>query len=232
MNQKRFRAFIGTCNNPDLEAKDFLECLFTESQCKYLCGQLERGENGTTHIQYYIYFTIQQTVAQLKKYCKRSHFEPIIKDNGAADYCMKAETRVEGPFEFGIRPKNKVSKAVEWDVVREQAKKADWDSIPSDIYIKYYGNLKKIGAENTETFSSDDVRGYWLWGAPGTGKTTFARSEYGDDVYIKAQSKWWDGYMGQKIVILDDLDSDCLSHYLKIWADKWSCTGEIKGGTV
>lgn len=38
--------------------------------------------------------------------------------------------------------------------------------------------------------------------------------------------------MGQKIVILDDLDSDCLSHYLKIWADKWSCTGEIKGGTV
>lgn len=23
-----------------------------------------------------------------------------------------------------------------------------------------------------------------------------------------------------------------MSHYLKIWADKWGCTGEIKGGTV
>jgi hypothetical protein len=34
------------------------------------------------------------------------------------------------------------------------------------------------------------------------------------------------------VVILDDLDSDCLAHYLKIWADKWGATGEIKGGTV
>lgn len=33
-------------------------------------------------------------------------------------------------------------------------------------------------------------------------------------------------------MILDDLDTDCLHHYLKIWADKWSATGEIKGGTV
>ena len=33
-------------------------------------------------------------------------------------------------------------------------------------------------------------------------------------------------------MILDDLDSDCLGHYLKIWSDKWACTGEIKGGTV
>lgn len=31
---------------------------------------------------------------------------------------------------------------------------------------------------------------------------------------------------------MDDLDTGILSHYLKIWADKWKCTGEIKGGTV
>lgn len=34
---------------------------------------------------------------------------------------------------------------------------------------------------------------------------------------------------------MDDLDymgGQHLAHYLKIWADKWSCTGEVKGGTV
>lgn len=78
------------------------------------------------------------------------------------------------------------------------------------------------------------MRGIWIWGPPGTGKTTFARTEYAEpsQIYVKAQNKWWDGYTGQKVVVLDDLDSDCLAHYLKIWADKWSFLGEVKGGTV
>lgn len=50
--------------------------------------------------------------------------------------------------------------------------------------------------------------------------------------FLKAQSKWWDGYSGQEAVILDDHDNPCLGHYLKIWADKYACKGEIKGGTI
>lgn len=33
-------------------------------------------------------------------------------------------------------------------------------------------------------------------------------------------------------MVLDDLDTPVLGHYLKIWADKWGALGEIKGGTV
>lgn len=84
-----------------------------------------------------------------------------------------------------------------------------------------------------DAFTHTTVRGVWIYGPPGTGKSHSARHDYGDDVYIKAQNKWWDGYSGEKIVVLDDYDcKDVLGHYLKIWADRYACTGEVKGATV
>ena len=44
-------------------------------------------------------------------------------------------------------------------------------------------------------YNHDTVRGVWIWGEPGTGKTHYAREKY-PNCYIKAQNKWWDGYTG------------------------------------
>lgn len=182
-------------------------------------------------MQYFIHFKKQKTLLQLKKLCPESHFTPVSRDNGASDYCLKQETRVAGPWEFGTKPVRRNSKA-DWEEVKENAKKGDFEAIPADIYIRYHSNLHKIHVENIRPTSHTRTRGIWLWGPPGTGKTHYARTNFGDDVYVKPQNKWWCGYTGQKVVILDDLDTDCLAHYLKIWTDKWGCTGEIKGGTV
>nr|WDW25904.1 MAG: replication-associated protein [Canine stool-associated circular virus] len=79
-----------------------------------------------------------------------------------------------------------------------------------------------------------DTRGIWLNGPAGCGKSTWAR-KFGESkggFYEKAQNKWWDGYDGEKVVILDDLDTHALNHYLKIWADKFACKGEVKGSTI
>ena len=82
-------------------------------------------------------------------------------------------------------------------------------------------------------YTHDSVRGIWYYGAPGTGKSLKARTDH-PDAFIKAQNKWFDGYTGQKVILLDDFDRQgvCLGHYLKIWADRYACTGEIKGATV
>lgn len=40
----------------------------------------------------------------MKAVCSHSHFDLVKINNGADTYCNKEETRVDGPWTFGIRP--------------------------------------------------------------------------------------------------------------------------------
>jgi len=72
----------------------------------------------------------------------------------------------------------------------------------------------------------------WITGAPGIGKSRYVRDNF-DNVFLKSQNKWWDGYKQETIILLDDFDlgGHCLGHYLKIWGDCYPFNAEIKGGT-
>lgn len=85
-----------------------------------------------------------------------------------------------------------------------------------------------------EAFDSTVCRGVWISGKPGTGKSHFVRQFSADNrhLYVKPQTRWWDGYSGQPVVLLDDFDCKVLSHHIKIWTDKYHHRAEIKGATI
>jgi len=82
-------------------------------------------------------------ITGLKKFCDKAHFEPVKVDNGIDAYCMKDETRIEGPWEFGVRPLQRNSK-VDWARAFKAAAEDRLDEIPDDIKFKHYKTIKAI----------------------------------------------------------------------------------------
>lgn len=224
-----YKYWLITWNNPPMPWQEALQAL----GCGYVTGQLEMGKNGTLHIQALLYYPTS---------IRGSHFkdEPFWHKGISAEdakfrvqaYVAKTETRVEGPYEWGTKPRQ-LSKSKDWESALLLAKQGKVNDIAPDILIPYLTNLKKIAAEAASPKETDSVRGLWIYGPPGTGKSHWAREEYPTS-YIKPQNKWFDGYNNQESILLDDLDKNgaCLSHYLKIWCDRYPCYGEIKGATI
>lgn len=53
------------------------------------------------------------------------------------------------------------------------------------------------------------------------------------DCYFKASdSKWWDGYRGQRNVIIDEFRGGIVLELLLRWTDRYPYSVETKGGAV
>jgi len=127
-----------TINNP---AKD--ERLVMDSNVSYCVYQLEVGANGTPHFQGYVELVRKQRLSWMKrKFDARAHFE-IRRgtQEEAMDYCMKEDTRVEGPFIFGTPRINE--QGARNDIVavqqriREGADNYDlWTEFP-EFFVRY-----------------------------------------------------------------------------------------------
>ena len=181
----------------------------------------------------YISLKKKSRISALKKHDPKAHFTPVMKDNGASAYCLKEETRLEGPWEHGTRPLNPASK-IDWEEIRNNAKTGQLEKIDPAIYVRYYSSLKRIEKDNmTVTGEAADCKGIWIHGKSGAGKSRYARDNY-PEAYKKLANKWWDGYKGESHVLLEDLGPEhaCLGYHLKIWADRYHAPGETKGGQV
>lgn len=224
------RAYVFTINNYTEEDEQQVQAL----DAKFLIYGREVGASGTPHLQGYVYFKNARSFKAVAKKLPRAHLE-VAKGSPADNirYCSK-----EGDiFEKGVRPKTPEEKGSQekrrWAEAFEAAKEGRLDDIDPDLRTRYFQTYKRIKEEYSAAPETlDYLQNEWYWGASGTGKSRKAREQH-PDAYIKNINKWWCGYEGQDVVIIDEWcpDSKCLASHLKIWADHYPFRAEIKGGS-
>lgn len=202
---------------------------YLPSEVSYIAGQLEQGhETGYLHWQLLIYFSKKVRRGKLTNLFGSFHFE-LTRSSAARDYVWKDDTAVPGTkFELGSVPMQR-NNPTDWKIVRANAKAGQFDDIPDDVYIRYYGNLRHIYRDNLKP-PTRSVEVYVYWGKSRSGKSWRARQEAGPEIYSKnPRTKFWDGYRNESSVIIDEFRGAIDISNLLQWFDPYPYTIEVKG---
>jgi len=171
-------------------------------------------------------------------------------------YCSKEDTRIPGPTcDLGkdeiLKPKrgNQQGKRTDIaDCVRyfKEEFKGNMDDVPLEhieTYIKFPKYFDKICVKKQLQEEVPFKHAVCLYGKTGHGKTYRARKMAkqlviegkANAVYEKdGQTKWWDGYDGQEVVIVNDFrpnnkDPEILAMWLNILDPKIAWQVQVKG---
>lgn len=234
-----FHYWFGTYNNPPNDWKAAL----SDFQADFAIGQLEKGTNGTPHIQFLLYWASAKRTSHFRgSNCWIEGISAKDACEKVAFYVQKSKTRLEGPIKFGVKPRVlpllKPEKQTPEQVV-ELAKEGRIDEIDAGYLIRNLGNLLKIAMLKPASRLLKECCGLWITGPPNCGKThsVLVDDETGEinpNVFVKDDTIWWDGYLNHQIVLLDELDINgkAAISQLKKWADKFRDKGQVKGGYV
>lgn len=200
---------------------------------QWIKGQLEEGDGtGYLHWQLMVSFSSKKTMAFVKSIFGDSIHCELTRSAAAESYVWKEETRVPSTqFELGSKLLKRNS-ATDWEEVRKRAKTGELDEIPGDVYVRYYGNIKRIAADHARPIAMERTCSVY-WGTTGVGKSRRAWDEAGMEAYPKdPRNKWWCGYCGQSNVVIDEFRGDIgISHLLR-WLDRYPVSVETKGSST
>lgn len=223
--------WLCTWPHNDTDLNQGLEELKRLPNVDYIILSSEEHEDGDLHRHAFIHFS-RRAYFHPRKWAlggKEGHHEPARSVKKSIDYVMKDGDYVSHNFDASKFKAKLNPRAARWECPLTELR----DHVNPQEYNRALQGRLTEKAFTTPAYTAPDVRGIWIYGPPGVGKSYAVRNNvHPDYLYVKPQNKWFDGYQGQTVILLDDLDTPLLSHYLKIWADRYPCSGEIKGATV
>jgi len=177
------------------------------------------------------------------------HAEKVVHVEQARAYCMKEDSRVEGPFEFG-----------NWEEIPTQGTRSDLNDIYTALragatdaeiaerwssqYIRYNRGINAVRLTLPHEMAVAGRRVYLCYGPSGCGKSHLVRLDHphggrGDPgrLWIAPAGAlgWFDGFIGQRAALFDEFmgaRSKVTCDAFLQWIDCWGCRVPVKGGFV
>ena len=228
-----------TINNPSedyLDSDFMLDVFSTDTTVSYAVWQVEQVT--TQHIQMYVHFRTPQRLTRARKLFPGSHVEARYGTvTEAIDYCSKEESRTDGPWHYGVPPPGQGTRSdldqMTLMIKEGKSHKELADAMPGMV-IRHSRGIQVLESWLRPPITRD-VHVTVLWGPTGVGKSHRVIMAH-PDLYIvpaPAQRMWFDGYVGQSVVLFDDFRTDWMKPSLLLrLLDKWPMTVEWKGGTT
>lgn len=241
------KGYCFTLNNYDDESLAHIRATLS-SDCVYGIVGREVGENGTPHLQGYAMFTRSLGFKTIQsRLDPRCHLEVAAgSPESNRRYCSK-----DGCFdEYGEIPNSNSSSKPEGKITRDELF-SEFTTLLGEGRSSARRGLAEFAKRRPGTFGFSGnvlLRNYlsvqpaehrpdiivkWYWGSPGTGKSRSAHEQMPSAFVKEPKSKWWNGYLLERDVIIDDYGLQCIDiNHLLRWFDRYPCYVESKGGML
>ncbi len=217
----------------DYENLDMKEVYNTQIDIiRYICAGVEIcPKTGKEHIQGWIQFTTKRRMNGVKRILgsKKIHVEACYGTPTQNDtYCQKDKKYLT--FGSYIKQGQRTDLEGLVKLIEEGKPMLEVARSNPSTYLQYHSGLAKykgmVDKEHSATFRKVEV--IYLWGKTGTGKTRRAMEEATYKIEGSAL-KWWDGYEGEKCILIDEYDNDVnITKMLNI-LDGYQLRLDIKG---
>lgn len=238
------RRFCFTLNNYTLhEYNQLVDKAHTIFKLFFMTKEV--GESGTPHLQGYCELVHPISTSGLQRKMaaidvRRCAFL-IAKGTARQNYVYCVKTKPDGKPDFMIgeilcqKRKDYDEKDAACQMLKSGKTVKDVALAFPHTFLKFHSGLDKyFFLTQKSRDGSYQTIGYWLSGPTGLGKSRWALTNFPDAYYKDPETDWWDGYLQQETVVIDDYRPTKALTFTKLLRllDRYPMTIQVKGATL
>lgn len=215
--------------------------LIRNLKTQYFVYQKEKcPTTGREHVHAVLYFKNPRIWPKDEFENFRPNIGKVRNLEKAIEYCSKEKTRIDGPWEEGEKPEQgkRTDLAECCEMLKSGKKIKDIAKLYPESFVKFHRGLRELQMVLSDHRDPENPpRIFWFWGKTRRGKSReahrIAKDEYENDFYKKDNTKWWNNYEQQKVIIIDDFNPTKwdFRDLLNV-CDRYEIETETKGGYV